>query len=60
MGVDANIRRDVIPVDLEMMHRTQLSVGGAIVVVRYGTVDADLLVHNLVSVGTARLITGYV
>ena len=60
MGVEANIRRDVIPVDLEMMHLIQLSVGGAIVVVRYGTVDADLLVLNLVSAGTSRLITGYV
>jgi len=40
-----------------MVHRTQLSVGGAMVVVWYGTVDADLLVHHLVSVDTARLIT---
>lgn len=57
MGVEANIRRDVIPADLEMMHRTQLSVEGAMVVVKYGTVDTDLLVHNLVPVDTARLIT---
>ena len=40
-----------------MVHRTQLSLGGAMMMVRYGTVDADLLVHHLVLPDTARLIT---